>query len=350
MDEAGYTGGNLLDPEQPAFAVASLRIEEAEAQQLKSRFFGGLKSTELKYSSIKKRHRPALFDFLSHLRTRPETVKFTIVDKRYALLAKMFDLLVEPAMRRDGLDFYRDGNNIGFTNLIYTILPSMEGKDFFDEVLLAFQRMMSERSLYSYALFFGTVLNHHYRDNDETFKSAIFAGEHSVGLGIFEAPKDSLNLAVTAVLTLVNFWRQDLGEDEPMTVIHDRSSQLIFYKDQWDKFVGKDVPKQRIGYDRRTYEFPLAVEKTIPDGESKNWAGLQLADVLAGAARDFANGLVRLGKDPDLEARLEAILNDETFFVHSVWPTQKISPEDLGTAGGGTSYEALYKLWGNASR
>lgn len=52
LDEAGYTGRNLLDPEQPILTLASLCYSEDACKDLKQRFFNRVKAKELKYSSL----------------------------------------------------------------------------------------------------------------------------------------------------------------------------------------------------------------------------------------------------------------------------------------------------------
>ncbi len=50
MDESGYTGQNLLEPDQPFFVLATLFGTEEDLEKLKTTFFNGIQPTELKYS------------------------------------------------------------------------------------------------------------------------------------------------------------------------------------------------------------------------------------------------------------------------------------------------------------
>lgn len=67
VDEAGYTGRNLLDPDQPIFSLASVNLQERECQEIKHRYFGFINANELKYSSVKKspKQRESLLKFLT---------------------------------------------------------------------------------------------------------------------------------------------------------------------------------------------------------------------------------------------------------------------------------------------
>lgn len=339
VDEAGYTGENLLDANQPVFALSSLCLPEEECQELKDKYFGEIKATEIKYSLVKRNplQQQALLDFLNDIRNRAEAVKLVIVNKKYAVLTKIVDLIVEPAMRREGLDLYDRGGNIAFSNLLYHILPVMEGKEFFDKVLNLFQKMMRSRRLYDYVVFYGTVLGHKYKhsDSEQVFKFAMLGGYRDVGLQILNSPKRTLDLAVTSALTLMALWRKDIKDGSGITLIHDRSSQMAGQRHIWDALVDPKISAQEVGYDVRTYSFPIAVTETYAEEDSKDWAGLQLADLIAGAAAEFANWLLSgESKDESFAFEINRILNSGDFYIHQTWATDNITPESLGTTGG----------------
>jgi hypothetical protein len=41
LDETGYTGRNIMNPEQPVHVLASTNMSNEEAAELKQRFFSG---------------------------------------------------------------------------------------------------------------------------------------------------------------------------------------------------------------------------------------------------------------------------------------------------------------------
>ena len=52
IDECGYTGADLLQKDQPIFALAAVPIEECDACEIKKRYFPDLGVQELKHSKI----------------------------------------------------------------------------------------------------------------------------------------------------------------------------------------------------------------------------------------------------------------------------------------------------------
>lgn len=84
-----------------------------------------------------------------------------------------------------------------------------------------------------------------------------------------------------------------------------------------------------VGQDRRRVEFPLPVRELHLE-DSQKVPQLQVADLIASAARAHANGLV-MGSSGFLDALLEAGLCG--VFAGGVWPTKLVTPSDLDTEG-----------------
>jgi hypothetical protein len=127
-------------------------------------------------------------------------------------------------------------------------------------------------------------------------------------------------------------WRYE-HRDESIVLIHDRSSNMASLEHVWDFFMAKDRrPFEREWGDRSTV-YPIAVERTLFE-DSENWAGLQLADVVAGAYTDVA-GRVAAGDNFEDDCGNElwhGVLMDSDMDL-PIWPTLKFTPEEMGTAG-----------------
>lgn len=117
LDESGYTGGDLLNPDQRFFVVASSVIEDAEADAFLRRSFPRYRGDEFKFSNIWRRQslRGALRGFAGELPALADRLFLYVIDKRFCLLTKMLDYLIEPTLA-DRFDFYRDGYAQRFMN------------------------------------------------------------------------------------------------------------------------------------------------------------------------------------------------------------------------------------------
>ena len=125
------------------------------------------------------------------------------------------------------------------------------------------------------------------------------------------------------VALAVHWRRQSPG---PFHILHDQSSALTAAKPMWDWLSSPDQQEQTLGFgDYRDMILPLNVERT-EFARSHDHAGLQLADILAGAQLEVCRHLLRSSTLPDYaEALLEAGLDRVT---NSIWPDPDWSVPD----------------------
>jgi hypothetical protein len=332
VDESGYTGPNLLDPAQPVLSMASLCCAEAKCTDIKQRIFASTRSSELKYSSLSKSAagRKMIIEFLRELAASPTIVKVAMADKRYALVGKMVDLIIEPAMNMNGLDLYDRGGNIALTNVMYALL----GTGSHDTLLNLFQKMIRTLDVADFEEFAGELFTQQFDDEKmESFVGYFRVGLLQVGQSILIDPSRTLDLAFTLAFTLASLWRRDIPAGEGIKFIHDASSVMEYNKAIWDAAVDVRVPKQEIGYDTRTHVFPIAVTETVAE-DSKNSIGIQLADVISGATAGMGRALMKDEHNrSQYESELIEIVNSDAIYKYAVWPSNNVTPEALGTVG-----------------
>ena len=110
FDEAGNSGGNLLDPEQPTFVLASVHLSDEETNALLPPRAGEYKFATLKRSAP---GREAILDFLNSPILTEDRYLVSGFHKKFMAVTKMVDMLVEPLTHRDGINLYERGANIG---------------------------------------------------------------------------------------------------------------------------------------------------------------------------------------------------------------------------------------------
>lgn len=110
FDEAGYTGYNLLDPVQPIFAIASVDIDEQLASDILQNSFPKYQGDEFKFSNIwRSGNRAGLGRFCASLEQYADKAFCYAINKRFSVLTKAVDFLIEPYMTDSGYDFYGEG-------------------------------------------------------------------------------------------------------------------------------------------------------------------------------------------------------------------------------------------------
>lgn len=329
LDECGYTGQDLLNKQQPIFTLASLHLEETECKKLLNYYFSEIKAREIKHSSIVGRigQEKKVLEFLNYITEHQELAKFSLIHKRFAIVCKMVDVIMEEAMFKSGLDLYDKGGNIALSHLFFYCIPALEGEEFFYTLLQKFQILLRVKDKESGKDFFEFVFNHRCQNGEEIISMLRYA---LFQLGIDEIISNDMNLDVAfpSALNLMAMWRKSTSEK--LTLIHDSSSNMSRVKDLWDIIVDPKVPDALVGYDRRTWEFPIAIEGTRFE-KSEDWAGLQLCDVLAGSLNYYARWLCDNKDISDLYGKQLDQYYHKINNISPLWPSPDVTPEEMET-------------------
>lgn len=333
LDEAGYTGPDLLNPEQPVYTLASVALSAEVAQDLKARCFPRVKARELHHSDLSRRPRgrQQILDFIHALAEYPDSATVTVAHKAYVLLGLLVDFWPEPAMRRDGINLYERGANIGLVNVTYITLGAVLGDEGRREFLRRFQVMVRDRTVFAYESFWRTVHDLIRDDSPHEIFGIYEAANLRLGRQhLWQLPDDLLDLGEYGLLETVNHWRGKTTE--PFRLVHDNNTSLARNREQWDVWLSPDAPHAVVGQDRRVTRFPL--NGTIELADSVAHVPLQLADLIAGATATMLNPEAdRPPRHPDYVEALRGSPLLEHCGIGGVWPSDRITPEELDTEG-----------------
>ncbi len=309
FDESGFTGYNLLDPAQPIFTIASADVAEERARDILRASFPRYQGAEYKFSNVwASRSRVDLLTFAAHLKEFDELSFVYVVDKRFAVLTKAVDFLIEPYMTDAGYDFYDDGFCWKYSNYIYYALTEFAPSELLDALVthyLTFSRNPSQDTL--------AVLRSqlHRMANSLEEPPRIFLEQMAMGADLFERYNDlesfrsSNDLQATVMVASVSHWRQRYTED--FVVIHDASSNFLRSRKMWRAVTDPRPAEQTLkAGDGSFTPFPLRVVSTTPM-DSRGSYSIQFCDVLAGLAsrlsdprktdaeREFMNQVIDAG-------------------------------------------------------
>lgn len=99
----------------------------------------------------------------------------------------------------------------------------------------------------------------------------------------------------------------------------------------WKILVNPMLPPAKVS---QSLTFPIRLQETRYE-DSKKWAGVQLADIIAGAANHWAKwhlmGMPQTSKDDKYATKLEEIMLK--FRVRLIWPSTNVTPQSLGRTG-----------------
>jgi len=134
IDESGYTGFDLLNPDQRFQGATAISITDEEAARLIKEHFPKLRASELKYRALARRpaNRERLLNLQRDVLAQNKCVTY-ICGKRFLLILMFLDCAVEPFYYERGVNFYEDGQNYSLASLLYAddqIIHMMPSLDF----------------------------------------------------------------------------------------------------------------------------------------------------------------------------------------------------------------------------
>jgi len=332
LDEAGYTGSDLINREQPMFILASTVIEEREARaRLESAF--GRSRYEVKYSkkSRSSQGRRQILEFLRSLNINRRMTAFFSFHKEFLLLTHLVDFWVEPAMRADGVNLYERGGNIAYSNVCYLTLGTCLGREGGREFLRRFQAMTRDRTPFAFRTFWDSVrgVKRQHELVAEALGPLEIIGARLGYRRLIDLPEHVLDVSDLGLLQTIQHWRTEFPE-ETFLVFHDQSNMLERRRSFWEAVLDPANPRATVGQDRRAITFPLPIQGLRLE-ESHKFSQLQVADLIAGAARSIWNARISGCSDEYSDALLDAgVLGG---FVGGVGPTDLVTPADLDTDG-----------------
>lgn len=309
FDESGYSGYNLLDPAVPFFTIASTDIQPDESAEILRAAFPRYQGNEFKFQNIwsSNSHRTRLAAFCEALVARPRQVHTWTIDKRFAVLTKIVEFLVEPIVSAAGYDFYANGYAQKFANYLHVGLTLIGSEDLFDSIIRDYQgfsRNPSKETLAS--LQWSLELKANSLDDElSQLLGMLVDGAHAfLEFHDLDTFRKTNELHLTSMLSAVVDWRKLHKED--FEVVHDASSTFFRQRGIWEKITANDVPEfdHPLG-DGTSVLFPLRVVSTT-SVDSKDSSSVQLCDLVSGIINKF---FMKQLSDEGLAASVQSMLD-----------------------------------------
>jgi len=321
FDESGNTGQLLTDPAQPVMTVASVRLSEDDAQVIvdvaRRKLRGRPKELHFKRMWAYPSGQAAVLAMLDPATLSLERVKVCVTHKRFMTVGKMVDVLVEEMAFRNGHDLYSNGFAPNFANLLYWVTPVLADEGAFDATLEAFVDMARRRDQDALKRFYRqlTELTDSCRDPKLREYLGMLVDTRTVASDLLtddytDAMRDVLDPAVPVLVQLCRQWGEELGSFQ---VLHDASRVIASWESTLHRLGEIPDPARP---DRRMPT--LLIAPRLVFGDSRDYAALQVADVVAGATRHWLTAELNERQDSTSE-RLRDLVS--SFISWVVWPT-----------------------------
>ncbi|MFA6185886.1 MAG: DUF3800 domain-containing protein [Phycisphaerae bacterium] len=342
FDETGNTGQNLLDPDQPVFVLASVNLSYAETQRALE-ILNPKKGQEVHFASFSKScsGKARILQFCQSDLISSDKINISVIHKGYMVVTKVVDLLIENLCYETGFDLYKNGANIGMANIFYMCIPTFCGQDNFKSFLDKFVCMIRNKDASSITEFYKSVNNLSLTCNSKLFKEMIeliLATQCIIDEVITRCSVVDLDPAVPAFVNDCIAWGEQLGCE--FNIVHDQSKPIEHQQEILTCLMAKDEPEIIVGYDQRKMKYPLKVHG-FKLCDSNVVPQIQIADIISGTYGYVLKG--RLGKKVDNNF-FETIEKSKLLGLpcHPLWPSDEVTPEDLGTIGPDAGDPNLY--------
>lgn len=316
VDESSNSGENLLDVNQPVFTLAGVHVAQDVAEGIVSEVRSGLPASqnEPKYGSLAKSGRGRTALLRAFARLPPGSVRAFFVHKRFMVVTKMVDLLVEPFAHAAGFNLYEDRRTLGLAEVLHMGGPVFGEQDAYDRLLQAFldwgrQRASTDELFAALRIYRTTVTHEDFLGWVELLEACRgSADEHAADLASGDV-QDELDPAVPALYRLCLDFGSALGR---FRLIHDeskvisRNAELLLSTRQ-----GLADPA------RPGHAIEPLPTKQIAFADSKNHPRLQLADWAAGAVRQYATQRATDSQDSFAHELAPVV---EPWLIDGIWP------------------------------
>ncbi|MGF7151884.1 hypothetical protein FHS96_005552 [Sphingomonas zeicaulis] len=289
-DDAGFTGDNLLNPDQPFFAYAATAVEPSQANglvaELRSRFAIG--TAELKGKDLYRRDcAPKLIAWLTSLLGGRTTIALN--HKLYALSCKFYEYIYEPVLAENSRFFYDRGVHDYVAMVLFAYLQ--RGDQTAARLTERFEAIMRRQSG-APALYFDPTAQDQSDLAIEPILRFAEANREQAMAELDDLADDTgrikfvLDLSLSSAQSVLTTSGERYGE---IDVVMDESRPLEAFSDFFNSFVSRT---ETAYFEFRGRRQPLTfhLHRELRFGSSKADAGLQLADIFASfaalAARD----------------------------------------------------------------
>lgn len=281
-DEAGYSGENLLDKDQPFFVYSGIRLDQDELHEAIKLIYDNfpietdpatgkkyeVKGNKLVKTTIGKKTTIKLFERFSR------NARLVYCEKKYALACKIFEYLVEPYLASNE-SLYEIGFHRFVSNSIYSYFLKKGGKA--EDIFVAFlAEMRGKQNAKIFEFEMDTI-------DDSVMKWVLDIAKYKPEIFYKQITTNGkvdtwiLNLTSTSLTAILTDWD---NVSSPLTVICDDSN--LFEEEN------VLAPINRMGRYGKKVEFlgqPIGFKMTqdIVLANSKTEIGIQIADIFASA-------------------------------------------------------------------
>lgn len=286
FDEAGYTGADLLNREQPYFCLASACYTDDELNKIKSDIGHVTTNAELHFKKLHKseKGRNLLKKIFTHPLVDKKHVVLGFADKRYCIYAQIVDKLIESYMFDMGYNLYESKQSLLMTNCLYSFAVLHTNQQLVLAFEEAFVNMMRNPETAMIQIFYTKVrellLDPNTCNGLKDLLSLISCTISNISDAIMRENPFYMDNTLTIFVGLLQIWYK--RENCIFDIKFDESKPIAQQQKLIEKLRDMDIPQTEVGYDERKHVYPLPMGN-LELVKSEDYFGIQIADAIASA-------------------------------------------------------------------
>lgn len=321
VDESGNTGSDLSNREQPLFVLASV-LPTPELLANLTRVVGG--NEEAKFSRLVRSSpgRAKIAAILSHEAVEEDRIRITSYHKRFLATTMVVDILVEPQLYARGVDLYKSQVARYWANTLFFEGSALLGQSEYDRALDDFVRWMRTNDAVARVGFYRRIHRLATCDCSRSLRKVVewvARSEEEEFQSDLRHDPQLLDPAVPALSSLLGSW--ELRLDQPFEVVHDEAKTVERARAQFDLVMDREASDQTaFGTGHYAVRYPIRASLRFADSRAE--VALQIADLVAGAARHMA--MSHFTAEVDTFTRALAKSRFGHLRMDRVWPDRQI--------------------------
>ena len=333
FDEAGNSGSNLLDLNQPVYLLLSHNFNVEETEEILKPLKLVSQAAELHFTKVRKyqRLRTELLKCLNHPLIQPDRVCYYVAHKQFMIAIHLVDQLIEPVLHSQGIDIYQYGSNLSTANMLHIFGIMIWDQTKYKEICGWFVKWMRSSAREDCLGFYRSVhdLRSKLSREDGMLLDLIMASTQHLDTIVPSLNKYTLDATLSCFNAHCQFWAEHYKK--PFDIVFDRSKQIEYWKDLI-AFLTENLPEGEVGYGSRKYKYPLLISN-LEMNDSHESPQLQLADLFASSLNylfiNWSNG-----QEDRFASEIDGSLLHKNAEEKKMWPATDVTPDALNMTDG----------------
>lgn len=286
LDEAGYTGADLINKDQPFFCLASVCFTEEELSIIREKLDLPEDYKEIHFIKLhkSKEGRSLLKKLFSQPLLNKDHIVIGLALKRFCIYAQIVNTIIECYYYEHDINIYKKRCNLLLANGLYKFAISHKKQQLvenFESAFICMMRFPSSESIEKFYKLTQNLLSD--EDTVPSFRTLLNEIPQTIETVQYAIPRENpfyMDNTVSLFIGILQKWYDK--KDTKMDIIFDGSKPIASQKELLEHLRDLNISEIEVGYAKGKHVYPLPMGN-IELVKSEDYLGVQIADTIASA-------------------------------------------------------------------